>query len=369
MQMKRREFGQLMGMSALALHSLPVISSTRLFRNECGEIPKVPLGFCDHSLRAMKPNADQLIDYAVEHKLDSILLNSFRPLESREDQYLDRIKKRAGDQDISLYVGAGSISERSTRFSNAYGSAKDLLREGIRVAAKLGSPVVVCRIGTIEDRYTEGGIGAHIEAVIKLMKSLRAEALDAGVRIAFENHAGDLRSDELLALIEETGTDICAALVDFGNAIWAMEDPMNAIETLAPHIVCTSVRDVMLWKTDDGAVFQWTAVGQGLMDFPRYVETMANVCPGVPLHVESISNSPRPVPYLTPEFWTGFPDLDASEIVGFLKLLRRGHPLALQEPPEGMDQKSFDIQYQHAELEASLAYLRNNCHVGLKQTV
>jgi sugar phosphate isomerase/epimerase len=314
----------------------------------------------------MKPTADQLIDYAVEHELDSILLNSFRPLESREDDYLDRLKDRAGDHDIRMYVGAGSISENSTRFSDRYGNARELLQEGIRVAAVLGSPVVVCRIGTIEDRYTEGGIEAHIETVIDLMNSLRPRALDAGVRFAFENHAGDLRSGELLALIEETGTDVCGALLDFGNAIWAMEDPMRAIETLARHILCTSVRDVMIWPTEDGAIFQWTAIGQGLMDYPLYAKTMARLCPGVPLHVESISNSPRPVPYLTSDFWKGFPDLDASEIVDFLKLVRRGHPLEVLEPPEGVDKRTFDIRHQQSELKASLDYLRANCHVGLK---
>ena len=122
----------------------------------------------------------------------------------------------------------------------------------------------------------------------------------------------------------------------------------------------------MLWETDDGAVFQWTAIGQGLMDYPLYVQTMATLCPGVPLHVESISNSPRPLPFLTPEFWGGFPDLRASEIVDFLKLLRVGQPIEFLEPPQGVDQKTFDISYQQTELKASLDYLRKNCNAGLK---
>jgi len=317
----------------------------------------------------MKPTADQLIDYAIEHKLDSVLLNSFRPLESRENNYLERIRRRVNERNISINVGAGSICESSTLFSDRYGNARELLREGLRVAAALGSPVIVCRIGTIEDRYTEGGIEAHSETVIKLMRSMRSEALDAGVKIAFENHAGDLRSEELLAIIEATGTDICGALLDFGNAIWAMENPLRAMEVLGPHVLCTSVRDVMLWPTEEGAIFQWTAVGEGLMNYPRLIEAMAKRCPGVPLHVESISNSPRPIPYLTADFWTGFPDLHASDMTDFLQLLRRGHPLELLEPPEGIDKKTFDIEHQQSELKASLDYLHKNCLVGLKQPV
>jgi len=364
--MKRREFNKLAGLSALTLHSLPAISSASLFAAETDELPRVPLGVCDHALRTMKVTADQLIDYAIKHRLDAVQLNSFRPLDSRDDAYLGRLREKAAANGIGLYLGAGSISDHSTRFRDSYGTGRELLREGIRVAVALGSPIVVCRIGTMEDRFTEGGIEPHIEAVIKTMTSLRSEALDAGVKFAFENHAGDLRTEELLLLIEETGTDICGAMLDFGNAIWAMEDPINTIERLGSNILCVSVRDVMLWETDDGAIMQWTAAGQGLMDFPLYVKRMAALCPGVPLAVESISNSPRPIPFLTDEFWTGFPNLPASGIADFLKLLRKGQPLEFQEPPKGVDKKTFDIRHQQAELKASLDYLREIRHVGLK---
>ncbi len=322
---------------------------------------------CDHALRTMKPTADQLIDYAVERRLDALQLNTLRALENRaDDKYLARLKSRTADHGMTWTVGVGSISENSTRFSTRYGNARETLLEGIRVADALGSPIVVCRIGTIEDRYTEGGIEAHMEAVVEIMSSCRDQVRDAGVKIAFENHAGDLRTEELLTVIEETGTDICGAMLDFGNAIWAMEDPKDTIEFLGSHILCVSARDVMLWPTDEGAIFQWTAVGQGLMDFPLYAELMAKLCPGVPMQVETISNSPRPLPYLTDEFWTGFPELDAAGIVPFLKMLRRGHELEFLKPPEGMDQKTFDIQHQQSELAASLDYLREHCHVGLK---
>ena len=364
--MKRREFNKLAAVSALTAQALPTMSAASLFAADADGLPRVPLGVCDHALRSMQPTADRMIDYAIEHRLDAVQLNSFRPLESRDAAYLARLRERAAKHGIGIYLGAGSISDRSTRFRDEYGTGRELLREGIRVAAALDSPIVVCRIGTIEDRFTEGGIEPHIEAVINTMRSLRSEALDAGVKFAFENHAGDLRTEELLPLIEETGTDVCGAMLDLGNAVWAMEDPINAIERMGPHILCTSVRDAMLWETDDGAIMQWTAIGEGLMDYPLYAMRMAELCPGVPFAVESISNSPRPIPFLTDEFWAGFPDLRASDIAAFLKLLRRGRPVELLEPPEGMDQTTFDIGHQQAELKASLDYLRTHCHVGLK---
>ncbi len=265
-----------------------------------------------------------------------------------------------------MYVGAGSISEKSKSFTDKYGNASTLLKEGIRVASVVGSPIVGVRIGSIDDRYLDGGIEAHIEAVIKVMKSLRSEALDAGIKFAFENHSGDLRSKELLALIREAGTDICGALFDPVNAVWAMEDPIEALKTLGSTIICTSVRDVTVWETDEGATFQGMAIGEGMLDYKIYGQTMAELCPGVPLHVETISNSARPVPFLKPEFWNGFPNLSAAEIIGFLNMAKKGNPIEIVKSPQGKSQKDFDIELQQSELLKSFEYLRRNCNAGLK---
>lgn len=278
--MKRREFTKLSGFSLLAMQSFPTLASLEILKSEHPVGPRIPLGLCNHSLRGMKLNAQQLIAYAIEQKLDSVLLNTFQPFESLEASYLSDLSKMAKANDISIYIGAGSISDRSTVFTDKYGNAEKLLIEGIRVASSVGSPIVGCRIGAIEDRYLDGGIGAHIEAVIKVMKSCRTRALDAGIKFAFENHAGDLRSNELLGLIKETGTDICGALFDPANALWAMEDPMQALKVIGSTIICTSIRDITIWETKEGATFQGTAVGKGLMDYPLYSQNMALFCPG-----------------------------------------------------------------------------------------
>jgi 3-oxoisoapionate decarboxylase len=364
--MRRRDFTKMAGIGALTMLPFTAFTSTNLLGNEHSGVSKIPLGVCNHSLRSMKLNAQQLIEYAIDQKLDSVLLNTFQPFESLDSGYLSDLSRIARENRISIYVGAGSISEKSGSFSDKYGNAPTLLKEGIRVATALGSPVVGCRIGAIEERYMDGGIEAHIEAVIKVMKTLRQEALDSGIKFAFENHAGDLRTEELLTLINETGTDICGALFDPANAVWAMEDPMKALVKLGSAIICTSIRDIMVWETDEGAMFQGMATGEGLMDYPTYAETMSRLCPGVPLHVETISNSARPVPFLNDEFWKGFPKLKAAGIIDFLNLAKQGKPLEIITPPAGMTLLDFDISQQQQELLKSLDYLRRHCNAGLK---
>jgi len=198
------------------------------------------------------------------------------------------------------------------------------------------------------------------------MKAVRGPALDAGIKFAIENH-GELRTEEVLRIINETGTDICGALLDPANTVGVMDDPMRALQMLGEHIICTSARDFMVYETEEGATIQCTAIGQGLMDYKFYTNFLAENCPGVPIHVETVGSGKRSIPFLKPEFWDGFPDLPASEIVDFLKRIRLGQPLEIAEPPVGGDKKEFDLEQQEIMLQASLDYLRRECGAGQKE--
>ena len=67
------------------------------------------------------------------------------------------------------------------------------------------------------------------------LKAVPSRALDEGVKIAVENHSGDMRARELKALIEEAGKDYTAACLDTGNPMWVAEDPLTTLEVLAPY--------------------------------------------------------------------------------------------------------------------------------------
>jgi sugar phosphate isomerase/epimerase len=343
------------GLGALAMQGYPAAASAGIFRYPQKTALNIPLGVGNHSLRGMRPSARELVEFAIEHQLDSVQFNTLKPFESLEPRHLESLKAQAKSNDISIYVGVGSISEQSASFSDGFGNARELLNTGIRVAGILGSPIIGVRIGNLEDRYTQGGIESKMEEVVKLMSSFREPVSDAGLKFAFENHAGDMRSGELLDLIAQTGRDICGAFYDPGNAIYAMEDPGIALEALSGHILCSQARDVHIWPSEDGAKFQWTAVGEGMMDFKHFTRVLSENCQGVPIHIETISNSLRSIPYLKEEYWEGFPDVRARDILDFLKLVRMGHPMELARAPAGMDKKTFDREHQKNELLRSIS--------------
>jgi 3-oxoisoapionate decarboxylase len=355
--MKRRGFIKTAGLGfmSMALNS----NAYSIVQNITRPSLRVPLGLDAHSLRSTRWDALRSIEFAGSKKLDSILFNTFRSFNSLEEPYLKTMKEALSSAGLRIFIGAGSISKRSAHFRANFGTPEVQISEGIRVAKAIGANVLTCRIGNITDRYTEGGIEAHMEDVVKVMRSMRQQLLDADVKIAFENH-GDLRTDELISIIDGTGTDICGAMLDPGNSVWQMEDPMQQLETVGTRVLCTSVRDYMVWESEEGATFQWTALGQGMMDFEIYLKNMTKYCPGVPLHIETISNSPRPIPFLTNEFWEGYRNLRAEELVPFMKLIRKGHPIGAAMPPPGMDVREFEIQSQMEELEISIQYLRDN---------
>ena len=92
-----------------------------------------------------------------------------------------------------------------------------------------------------------------MESTIKLFQSVRAEALDLGVKIALENHAGDMQAREVKTIIEESGREFVGSNLDTGNPIWVVEDPFVTLETLAPYVVTSHMRDSAVFETANGA--------------------------------------------------------------------------------------------------------------------
>lgn len=314
----------------------------------------------------MRWKAPKLIEFASDQRLDAVLLNGLQYFESLEDEYLRGLRDSADRKGLRIYLGSGSIAENGSQFNGAWGGAEEMVDLAIRVASTLGSPVVNVKIGSINDRFLDGGIGPRIDAAKRVLKACRARAIDAGVKFGFENHAADLRSEELLEIVEDVGPEVCGVMIDPGNALWAMEDPLEHARRLAPHVVCNSLRDYAVWPNEQGALYQWMAIGEGMMDVPAYVATLSAANPEMPLFVETISNSTRSIPYLTAEHWKAYPNLRASQIRDFLSLVRQNRTATVAEPAEGQSRREFEQAHQRGEFLRSIAYLRERCGAGRK---
>jgi 3-oxoisoapionate decarboxylase len=326
----------------------------------------IKLGFDNFSIRALGWKAPQLLAYAAELKVDTVLFSDLDVYESRDDSYLKDIKKKADDLGIEIHAGTGSICPSAKSFSTRFGTAEEHLTLAIRVAKTLGSPVVRCYQGTADDRKLPGGLEERYKDTIKVCQTVRSRAIDAGVKIAIENHAGDMQAWELATLIEKCGRDYVGATLDSGNATWTMEDPLRNLEILGPYAVTTGLRDSAVWENPDGAIVQWTAMGEGQVDWQKYFDRFTELCPGVPVQLEIISGLQRPAQYLKDDFWKYYQDLRAYEFTRFTEMARSGKPREPFRLPEGKDRKLAEQEYQKAELEKSIKYCREVLGLGLK---
>ena len=327
---------------------------------------RIKLGLDNFSVRALGWKAPALIDYAASLKTDSLFITDLDAFENLDDSYLKGLRSKAADLGLQIHVGTWSICPTSTSFKNKWGTAEEHLGLGIRVAKALGSPVVRVVLGTGKDRETPGGIEARIADTVKVCKALRSQAVDAGVKIAVENHAGDMQSWELVTLIEAAGKDYVGANIDSGNAAWTFEDPLSNLEILGPYVATSSLRDSMIWEYADGAKVQWTAMGEGIVDFKPYFKRFAELCPGVPVHIETISGFPHDVPYFLTDFWKLWPKARAADLAKFIALARKGKAIPPYKAPEGKDRKEAEKEYQKNEIEKSIRYCKEVLGLGLR---
>lgn len=324
----------------------------------------IRLGFDNFAVRAMKWNARQLVDHAVSLGCTSVFITDFGPFEGRlDDDSLGDLRRYAADKGVAIVLGSWSICPTSKTFKADWGTADEHLALGIRMARALGSPAFRVILGNQADRLTDGGIEARIADTVKVLQAGRSRAIDAGVKIAVENHAGDMQSGELKQLVEQAGPDFVGVNFDSGNACWTLEDPVRALATLAPHVLTTSLRDTMIWQSQEGVTTQWTAMGEGCVDFRPFFKLFAEKCPGVTVHIETISGFPRTFPIYKDDFWRQFPTARAEDLAAFLALANSGRPIPPFKPPaEG--KAEAERAYQLAELDRSIRHCKDVLGLG-----
>ena len=246
---RRREFGRRLGAVAGSL-TLAVTAVEGAIRTR-KEMKKVKLGFDNYAIRELAWKAPKLLDYAASQRLDSILLSDLFVYENHGEPYLKGLNAKADDLGIEIQVGTGGICPSSDRLETAFGSPEEHLKLTLRIAGTLGSTAARCFLGGMDDRKDPGGIERHIETTVELLRKVRSYALDLGVKIAVENHAGDLQARELVGLIKAAGKDYVGATVDAGNATWSLEDPVHNLEILAPYAVSSAYAIPWFGKTGE----------------------------------------------------------------------------------------------------------------------
>jgi sugar phosphate isomerase/epimerase len=208
-------------------------------------------------------------------------------------------------------------------------------------------------LGSAADRVGPLGIEGNIENTAKVLRNVRSIAVDNGLKIAIENHAGDMQARELKTLIEEAGKDFVGACLDSGNPLWTLEDPHLTLETLAPYVLTSHVRDTSVWREKDRIAVEWVRMGEGNVGIREYTRRFQELCPGRPFSLEVIVTQPRYFAYGDPNFWEPYRKTPAWEFARFLSLADKGAPHAPIAPPAS---KEAGVEREREDLEASIRF-------------
>ena len=311
------------------------------------------LGLDVYSLRSQPWTAFQVLDFCAKWNLEVVHFSEPRFLGSLEPEHLAKVRDYARERHIEIQAGMLSICPTSRLFDRTGGTAEQQIARMAGVARTLGSPLIRAVLGNSGDR--SGPIEAHIESTVRVLRNVRSLVMDNNLKIAIENHAGDMQARELKALIEAAGSDFVGACLDSGNPLITIEDPHLTLEVLAPYVLTSHVRDTAVWHTPGGAAVAWIGMGDGDIGIDDYVRQFVRLCPSSPILLEIIVFlKPRIINYYDPAFWANFRNTPAWEFARFITLVDKGTPRELAAPPS----KEETPQRELGDLERSIRYTR-----------
>ena len=330
----------------------------------------MPLGYNTYCLRAHKWLDRRLLDYAAEQRLDAVFLQDSSDPGAADPKHWAEVRAQADDLGLHLETGGGAILPRD---ASETPEKVDGLRRQIRRARALGSPVVRCLFAGNRAGLPPGSIEQHIETMVNLMRQVRSEALDAGLKLAVEVHK-DLQAWEFKMFLDEIGTDFVGIYLDTGNPVFVLEHPLQTVETLGPYAVTLHLRDSVVYEHPRGVAVHWVPLGEGVVDFKAVMATARELCPDVYVYAKPITGRPAEVlRYLEPDFWKSYPKARSADLARFLTLAKQGVPYDKPVVNEDLlgrrlpDYLIPAIQHQQLDhMERSLRYAKDELGLGLR---
>ena len=330
---------------------------------------RFPLGLNTYSIRALRWNDLPLLEYAASLKLDAVFLQDSIDPGTKDPAHWKQVKETAARLGLHLETGGGGVLPQTPA---AFSASVQLLRDGIRRAAGMGSPLVRTLLAADREHLPPGPPAQHIETMIRLLRTVRTEAMDAGIKFALENHK-ELLCWETRQVIDGAGKEFVGSYLDTGNPVFVMEDPLQALETLGPVAVMLHLRDSVVYESRHGIAVQWVPLGEGVVDFKRIIAKAREICPPLHVYIKPITGRPPAIlPCFDPEFMQKYPDLRAADFARFLALAKRGHPYESHMVIEDVPGKTPEpiaaaLQYQQKEhMERGIEYGKKVLDLGVK---
>jgi 3-oxoisoapionate decarboxylase len=185
----------------------------------------------------------------------------------------------------------------------------------LEYAVALGAPVVrIALTGVLQGDRHATDWPRVVDGVRARLARLAPRAAAAGVSIAIENHQ-DFTSAELMELCEQAGEAVGITL-DTGNSFPVAEAPLDFARTVAPRVRHVHLKDYRVQPTDQGYRLVRCAIGDGAVPFTELFTILGR---DLTASLEPGALEARHIRLFTPEWWQGYPPVDARQLAAALR--------------------------------------------------
>ena len=311
----------------------------------------VELGSIDGSVGGNQFTPAQFLDYLSSIKLTWAMI-SLPPAVVGDETAIRQIRQHADRLGIKLQLAHGSVCPSSRSFNAQLGTVEEQVTRALKASQIFGASCMRCVLGGDAERPQ---IEMHIDNMVKAVRPMRSRILDSGVKLAVENHGGDLQAREMKMMVEAIGPDVCGVCLDSGNPVWMLEDPHLTLEILIPYAETCHVRDSAVWKVPEGVAVRWVNMGDGNVDIDGWIGKFIKAKPGLPIIFENlVSANPRIHKIYDPQFWNNWRNMPAWELSRFLTVAEKGTPKPAVPRAEGKTAGQQRIE----DLETCVRYTR-----------
>lgn len=212
----------------------------------------------------------------------------FSPETLTAEQKAD-FKKQLKDNGLEISALCGDMGGHGFQIEKDNPERIEKTKRIIDLAEEFGTKVITTHIGVIPADKSH----PRYKIMLDALTECGLYAKEKGIALAIET--GPETAPVLLQFIEDTKGGVGVNLDPANFVMVTGQDPVEAVELLGKHIVHTHVKDgVMLKRTDPEIIYEHfatggiealnvadyfleTPLGEGDVDFPKYIDTLKKV--------------------------------------------------------------------------------------------
>ena len=211
----------------------------------------------------------EMMDYIQTLGLEGLHLDA-KGLDRMDPDYYDQVRDYAESRNLYLEF---NFALKSGQYDSA---VQFDIEDGVAIAHAIGADVTKIGMNLTRPRPVAAGkfhpdVMVQLEAVGEKVTAALDLVENTGIKLALENHT-DAFSEEVLWVLDRINHPLVGACIDTVNGIHVTENPITAVENLAPRAFTNHFRDNRIVITPWGLKFTGAAVGEGDLDMKRACE-------------------------------------------------------------------------------------------------